>query len=110
MAGAPPMKTAVEAFKLSNGLFCNTPFDGVHPLLFVDELEWFDVAGAAAGGFVIIVMLAVFLERFAFCHEPIGAGLVPVCIVLIIFPASYTKLLGAALAFGLMLLNWKRAT
>ena len=32
------------------------------PLLFVDELEWFDVAGAAAGGFVMIIMLAVFFR------------------------------------------------
>ena len=111
VAGAPPMKTAVEAFKLSNGLFVIPLLMAYPPLLFVDELEWFDVAGAAAGGFVLIVMLAVFLERFAFCRlNRLELVLVPVCIVLIIFPASYTKLLGAALAFGLVLLNWRRAT
>ena len=110
VAGAPPMKTAVEAFKLSNGLFVIPLLMAYTPLLFVDELEWFDVAGAAAGGFVLIVMLAVFLERFAFCRlNRLELVLVPLCIVLIIFPASYTKLPGAALAFGLMLLNWKRA-
>ena len=81
------------------------------PLLFVDELEWFDLAGAAVGGFVLIIMLAVFLERFAFCRlNRLELVLVPVCIALIIFPASYTKLLGAALALGLVLLNWRRAT
>ncbi len=111
VAGAPPMKTAVEAFKLSNGLFVIPFLMAYTPLLFVEELAWFDVAGAAAGGFVLIIMLAVFLERFAFCRlSPLELFLVPVCIVLIVFPASYTKLFGAALAFGLMLLNWKRAT
>ena len=81
------------------------------PLLFVDELAWLEVAGAAAGGFVLIIMLAVFLERFAFCRlNRLELFLVPVCIVLIVFPASYTKLFGGALAFGLMIFNWKRAT
>ena len=111
VAGAPPMKTAVEAFKLSNGLFVIPFLMAYTPLLFVEELAWFDVAGAAAGGFVLIIMLAVFLERFAFCRlNRLELFLVPVCIVLIVFPASYTKLFGAALAFGLMIFNWKRAT
>ena len=44
------MKTAVEAFKLSNGLFVIPFLMAYTPLLFVDELAWFDVAGAAAGG------------------------------------------------------------
>ena len=111
VAGAPPMKTAVEAFKLSNGLFVIPFLMAYTPLLFVDEIAWLDVAGAAAGGFVLIIMLAVFLERFAFCRlSRLELFLVPVCIVLIVFPASYTKLFGAALAFGLMIFNWKRAT
>ncbi|MFL2527665.1 MAG: TRAP transporter permease [Candidatus Azotimanducaceae bacterium] len=111
VAGAPPMKTAVEAFKLSNGLFVIPFLMAYTPLLFVEELAWFDVAGAAAGGFVLIIMLAVVLERFAFCRlSPLELFLVPVCIVLIVFPATYTKLFGAALAFGLMIFNWKRAT
>jgi len=111
VAGAPPMKTAVEAFKLSNGLFVIPFLMAYTPLLFVEELAWFDVAGAAAGGFVLIIMLAVFLERFAFCRlSRLELFLVPVCIVLIVFPTSYTKLFGVASAFGLMLLNWKRAT
>ena len=111
VAGAPPMKTAVEAFKLSNGLFVIPFLMAYTPLLFVDELAWLDVAGAAAGGFVLIIMLAVFLERFAFCRlNRLELFLVPVCIVLIVFPATYTKLFGAALAFGLMIFNWKRAT
>ena len=111
VAGAPPMKTAVEAFKLSNGLFVIPFLMAYTPLLFVDELAWLEVAGAAAGGFVLIIMLAVFLERFAFCRlNRLELFLVPVCIVLIVFPASYTKLFGAALAFGLMIFNWKRAT
>ena len=60
VAGAPPMKTAVEAFKLSNGLFVIPFLMAYTPLLFVDELAWLEVAGAAAGGFVLIIMLAVF--------------------------------------------------
>ena len=110
VAGAPPMKTAVEAFKLSNGLFVIPFLIAYTPLLFVNEVAWLDVAGAAAGGFVLIIMLAVFLERFAFCRlSRLELFFVPVCIVLIVFPASYTKLFGAALAFGLMFFNWKRA-
>ena len=88
VAGAPPMKTAVEAFKLSNGLFVIPLLMAYTPLLLLEDLGWFDVAFAGFNGLVLIVLLAVVLERFAFCtlqnHEII---LALICIFLVSVPA-----------------------
>ena len=110
VAGAPPMKTAVEAFKLSNGLFVIPLLMAYTPLLLSEDLGWFDVAFAGFNGLVLIVLLAVVLERFAFCtlqnHEII---LALICIVLVAVPAMAFKIAGLLLAGVLLFANQRKS-
>ena len=110
VAGAPPMKTAVEAFKLSNGLFVIPLLMAYTPLLLSEDLGWFDVAFAGFNGLVLIVLLAVALERFAFCtlqnHEII---LALICIVLVSVPAMAFKVAGLLLAGVFLFANQRKS-
>ena len=110
VAGAPPMKTAVEAFKLSNGLFVIPLLMAYTPLLLLDDLGWMEVVLAGLNALVLIVLLAIVLERFAFCslrnHE---IFLVMVSMVLVSLPGMVLKCIGLLSAGLLLAINHKKA-
>ena len=110
VAGAPPMKTAVEAFKLSNGLFVIPLLMAYTPLLLSEDLGWFDVAFAGFNGLVLIVLLAVVLERFAFCTlQNYEIILALICIVLVSVPAMAFKVAGLLLAGVFLFANQRKS-
>ena len=69
-----------------------------------------DVAFAGFNGLVLIVLLAVVLERFAFCtlqnHEII---LALICIILVSVPAMAFKIAGLLLAGVLLFANQRKS-
>ena len=110
VAGAPPMKTAVEAFKLSNGLFVIPLLMAYTPLLLLDDLKWLDVVFAGLNALVLIVLLAIVLERFAFC----ALGNLEICIalasiVLICLTSPILKVVGLLLTGLLLFINQKKS-
>lgn len=110
VAGAPPMKTAVEAFKLSNGLFVIPLLMAYTPLLLLDDLRWLDVVFAGLNALVLIVLLAIVLERFAFC----ALGNHEICIalismVLICLTSPILKCVGLLLTGLLLFINQKKS-
>ena len=110
VAGAPPMKTAVEAFKLSNGLFVIPLLMAYTPLLLLDDLRWLDVVFAGLNALVLIVLLAIVLERFAFCalgnHE-ICIALISMVLICLTNPIS--KCVGLLLTGLLLFINQKKS-
>ena len=104
------MKTAVEAFKLSNGLFVIPLLMAYTPLLLLDDLNWLDVVFAGLNALVLIVLLAMVLERFAFCilrnHE---ICIALVSMFLICLPSPIFKCVGLLLTAFLLVLNRKKS-
>ena len=104
------MKTAVEAFKLSNGLFVIPLLMAYTPLLLLDDLRWLDVVFAGLNALVLIVLLAIVLERFAFC----ALGNHEICIalismVLICLTSPILKCVGLLLTGLLLFINQKKS-
>ncbi|MFT7130164.1 MAG: TRAP transporter 4TM/12TM fusion protein [Gammaproteobacteria bacterium] len=66
IAGASPMRSAFEAFKLANGLFVIPLMMAYSPLLLSADNSWSDVILAGALTLIIIVSLAIILERYLF--------------------------------------------
>ena len=110
VAGAPPMKTAIEAFKLSNGLFVIPLLMAYTPLLLLDDLGWVDALLAGFNALVLIVLLAIVLERFAFCVLQRNEILLSlVSMILVVSPNMVLKCIGLSLAVVLLTINYKKA-
>ncbi len=106
VAGAPPMRAAVEAFKLANGLFVIPLMMAYSPLLLGGENSWWDVAQAAFFTLLLIVMLGITLQRFAFTHLSRGWCLLAgSCAVLLLLPFAQLRMIGAGLSVLVLVMN-----
>lgn len=107
VAGAPPMRTAVEAFKLANGLFVIPLMMAYTPLLLYGDNGWFDVLLAAAITLAVVVVLASVLERHLFAAVPkVWAGVGLLAIGLLLIPSDLTRSVGFAAACTLIAVNY----
>ena len=76
VAGAPPMRSAVEAFKLASGLFLIPLMMAYSTLLLGGSNGWADVAVAAVATLSVMLALAMASERFLFTQLPAYQALV----------------------------------
>jgi len=109
IAGAPPMRSAVEAFKLSNGLFVIPLMMAYSPLLLGGDNGWPQVLLAAAVTFALMLMLAVVLEAYLFTvldnHWRIVAA---VAGALLLPPVDELRLLGLLAAGAVVIVNYRK--
>ncbi len=108
VAGARPMRSAVEAFKLANGLFVIPLMMAFSPLLLAAGNGWAEVLPAALVTLLLVVMIAVTLERFAFTRLagawPLLSGLAAAALLI---PLQWTRLCGALLAVVVLVINYR---
>ena len=108
IAGAPPMRSAVEAFKLASGLFVIPFMMAYAPLLLTGENGWGDVVFAAVLTLGLIVTIAMLSERYLFdvvTRPYIVAGLI--AIVLLLVPATPVRVVGIALVLAMTWLSYR---
>ncbi|NOX51388.1 MAG: TRAP transporter fused permease subunit [Gammaproteobacteria bacterium] len=107
IAGAPPMRSAVEAFKLANGLFIIPLMMAYTPLLLSAENSWTDVLFAGLVTLALIVVVAMLVERYMFAR--VTAGMAFCCVLvagLLLFPDLLTRIVGLIGCGGILLTNY----
>lgn len=107
IAGAPPMRSAVEAFRLASGLFVIPLMMAYSPLLLGVDAPWGDVLVAAGLTAALVVVLAAVSERYLF--GAIGAAWLAVggvAVVLLVYPSGLTRGAGLAAALALAGTNY----
>lgn len=110
VAGAAPMRSAVEAVKLASGLFIIPLMMAFSPLLLSAENGWSGVLMSALVTGLLMLMLSMVLQKFLFApvfflHRAmalVAAG----CLV---YPSSATRLVGGLLAIALTFANRQNA-
>jgi len=110
VAGAPPMRSAVEAFRLANGLFVIPLMMAYTPLLLGAGNDWGDVALAAGLTLTVIILLAAVSERFLF--GAMRAAWIPVglaAIALLLYPSNIVRGIGFLTAFVVIAVNYVSA-
>lgn len=107
IASASPMRSAVEAFKLANGLFVIPLMMAYTPLLLIGDNGWLDVIPAAVVTLAMVVALAVILESYLFTVVSIvWRGLGAVSILLLLVPLDWARMLGVAACAALVAGNF----
>lgn len=110
IAGARPMGAAFEAVKLAKGLFIVPLMMVYSPLLLTAENGWLDALLGATWCALLVVALAVAIEGYAFkALQTWQRGLSYVAAALLVYPSVLTRLAGAALLVGVLLLNLRAA-
>jgi TRAP transporter 4TM/12TM fusion protein len=110
IAGAPPMKTAIEAFKLSSGLFVIPLMMAYTPLLLQTDVGWMDVLLAAGVTLCLIVNIAIATERYVFTAiNKLATGLAVLAAVLLLVPMPLVRSLGVLLTLGVLIHNYRSA-
>ncbi len=106
VAGAPPMRSAIEAFKLANGLFVIPLMMAYTPLLLANENTWFDVLFAGLVALGMVVTIAMLSERFLFSTlGKLSFSLGLVAIVCLLVPYDPVRMVGMLLVIALVLAN-----
>jgi TRAP-type uncharacterized transport system fused permease subunit len=109
IAGAPPMRSAVEAFKLSNGLFVIPLMMAYSPLLLGGDNGWLQVLLAAGVTFALMLMLAVILEAYLFAAVDRRWRIIAaVAAALLLPPVDELRLLGLLVAAAVVGVNYRR--
>ena len=101
------MRSAMEAFKLANGLFVIPLMMAYTPLLLTGDTGWMDVLTAGLITLVMIVTLAGVLEGYLFAQAQNwlrALGLVSAALLL--FPMTATRIAGLAGAVVFFTVNW----
>ena len=107
IAGAPPMRSAVAAFKLANGLFVIPIMMAYAPLLLTGENSWLDVLAASAVTLALIVTIAMLFERYLFARLNLGMlALSVVTAALLVVPVDWSRWLGIGLFAVIVLSNY----
>jgi TRAP transporter 4TM/12TM fusion protein len=113
VAGAPPMRTAVEAFKLANGLFVIPLMMAYSPLLLGGDNGWGDVLLAGGVTLTVVVLVASAWERYLFTAvSRFWASMALVGVALLLVPTGLTRWAGfglAAVVIGANFLASRRA-
>ena len=107
VAGAPPMRTAIEAFKLAGGLFVIPLMMAYTPLLLTGDNGWLDVLMAGGVTLALLVALATSIERY--CFAPLRTPYVLAmlgAVVLLVIPEDSTRIAGAVLCLVVLTLNF----
>ncbi len=107
VANAPPMQSAVEAFKLAAGLFVIPLMMAYTPLLLGADQDWYRVLGSAALTLAVVVMIAAAVERHLFAPLSgllaLAAG---ACALLMVLPFTLARVTGAAGTVVLVAANY----
>jgi TRAP-type uncharacterized transport system fused permease subunit len=114
IAGAAPMRSAVEAFKLANGLFVIPLMMAYSPLLLTSEFGWAPVLGAAVVTMTMIVAVAVCVEGYLFTHVANVSRWASLLVAgLLVYPndvSHYTGLFLALMVFAKNYFDSRRQT
>ena len=110
VAGAPPMRTAVEAFKLANGLFVIPLMMAYAPLLLGGDNGWYEVFFAGVVALAMVVAIAMLTERFLFTAlDTLSWILGLIAIVCLLVPDGFFRGAGVFVVASLVLVNWWRS-
>jgi len=109
IAGASPMRSAIEAFRLANGLFVIPLMMAYTPLLLGGGNDWLDVLVAGVMTLMAIGMIAAVWERFLFTRVgPAGCVVGLVAVGLLLAPAAWLRAAGFATGLGVIGFNYVR--
>ncbi|MDO6731219.1 TRAP transporter permease [Marinovum sp. 2_MG-2023] len=107
IAGSKPMETSVQAWKYAKGLYLIPLFMVYNESIILGgPLPLVLWNGAIA--ILVIVAFAALLEGYLFAEIPVWQRLVGVpAIVAVFWPSFPVEVVGAAVLFGLLALNWR---
>jgi len=107
IAGAEPMRSAIEAFKLANGLFVIPLMMAYSPLLLTSELGWVPVLGAGVVTMTMIVAVAVCVEGYLFTHVANVSRWASLLVAgLLVYPNDVSHYIGLFLALAVFAKNY----
>lgn len=110
VAGAPPMRSAIEAFKLANGLFVIPLMMAYAPLLLTGENGWPQVLFAGVVTLGMVVTIAMLNERFLFAPlNKVGFVIGLSAIVLLLIPYDLSRIVGLVIVVALVVWNSRLA-
>ena len=109
VAGAAPMRSAVEAVKLASGLFVIPLMMAFSPLLLSAEFGWSGVLTGAVVTGLLMLMLVMVLQQFLFAPVSWLAGMAALsAAMLLVYPSTLSRAVGALLACGVMAVNYRQ--
>ena len=109
VAGAAPMRSAVEAVKLASGLVVIPLMMAFSPLLLSAEFGWSGVLLAAVVTGLLMLMLVMVLQQFLFAPVSWLAGMAALsAAMLLVYPSTLSRAVGALLACGVMAVNYRQ--
>jgi len=109
VAGAAPMRSAVEAVKLASGLFVIPLMMAFSPLLLSTEFGWSGVLVGALVTGLLMLMLVMVLQQFLFAPVSWLARMAALsAAMLLVYPSTLSRAVGALLAFGVMVVNYRQ--
>ena len=104
------MRTAVEAFKLANGLFVIPLMMAYAPLLLGGDNGWYEVFFAGVVALAMVVAIAMLTERFLFTAlDTLSWILGLIAIVCLLVPDGFFRGAGVFVVASLVLVNWWRS-
>ncbi len=111
VAGAPPMRSAVEAFKLANGLFVIPLIMAYAPLLLTPDVGWLDVLASGAVALALILAIAMAAERFCFTALPrtLQTASAVAALLLVLPVTRYAGMLLVVLIVAVDFWRWRSA-
>jgi TRAP transporter 4TM/12TM fusion protein len=110
VAGAAPMRSAVEAVKLASGLFIIPLMMAFSPLLLSAENGWSGVLMSALITGLLMLMLSMVLQKFLFAPVSfLHRAMALVAAGCLVYPSSASRLVGGLLAIALMFTNRQKA-
>ena len=110
VAGAAPMRSAVEAVKLASGLFIIPLMMAFSPLLLSGENGWSGVLMSALVTGLLMLMLSMVLQKFLFAPVSfLYRAMALVAAGCLVYPSSTSRLVGSLLAIALMFRNRQKA-
>ena len=110
VAGASPMRSAVEAVKLASGLFIIPLMMAFSPLLLAAEFGWTGVLVSALVTGLLMLMLIMVLQKYLFA--PVSSPYRLMALVAagcLVYPSMASRVVGTLLAVALMFANRQRA-
>lgn len=110
VAGAAPMRSAVEAVKLASGLFVIPLMMAFSPLLLSAEFGWSGVLVGAVVTGLLMLMLVMVLQQFLFAPVSfLNRAMALVAAACLVYPSSSSRVVGSGLALALMFVNRQKA-